>query len=723
MKKFKNITIGGIESKVFNLVLVTILLILAVLTIATILQSNRLTAQVEETSEKQRAAVTTEVGSVMDTVVRSSMDQLMQKEAEITDSLFSDVRNQVILLGQYAATVLSSPEAFPAHSWVQPDPSLDGQTEAVVIPAEGVDLGDEAVRCRLDLAANLSDMMVDLCSVYGMDHLYIGFPEGTFLSVSDKASGWLDGDGQPISYDPTTRDWYQQAVEAGELVFTELEADGKESDQLTIECAMPVYNADGELLGVVGADLYLTSMQKAVQESDQNGGFLAVINKDGHVICSPRTEGEFKVETGAAEEDLRISGNNALAALVTEALEKKTDVQLVELEDGVWYMMGIPMKTVGWTMIAAFSEATALMPAEELSARYESIRDEGTEVYRSSIRHAQWILLGVLLVLSALLIVNAVVIGKRIVKPLNTITRRIASISEENPEFRMEDAYRTGDEVEALSESFAALSHRTVEYVQEVKRVTAEKERINSELTMAKEIQGSQLPRIFPPYPNNPHFDLYASMTPAREVGGDFYDFFLVDDDHLAMVMADVSGKGVPAALFMMIAKTLIKNRLQSGEGLANVLANVNNQLMEGNAAGMFVTAWVGVLTISTGEGVAVNAGHEHPIIRRAGGKFEMVKYRHSLSMAVLEDACFRDHRFELCPGDTLFVYTDGVMEATSKTDELMGEERVLDALNENPDADPQTLLHNVKAAIDRFVDGAEQFDDITMLALRYNGN
>ena len=722
MKKYRNITIGGIENKVFNLVLVTILLIMAVLTVATILQSNQLTAQVEETSEKQRAAVTTEVNSVMDAVIRQTMDQLMVKEAETTDALFDGVRKQVTILGMYAQTVLSSPENFPAHPWSLPDPANDGRSSAMVICAGDVSLEDEKVRSRLDLAANLSDMMIDLRDTFGIDSIYIGFPERTFLSVSDSPSSWY-ADGKLKDYDPTVRPWYRRAVEAGELIFTDL-GDNYNIDNETIECAMPVYSPEGELLAVVGADLFLTSMQETVRESDKDGGFLAVVNQDGHVICSPRTEGLLKAR-GRDDDgliDLRQTENGALSALAAEALHQKTDVRLVDLEDGTWYMVGVPLKTVGWTMIAAYSRDRVLEPAAQLTARYEAIREEGVETYRGRIRSAQRITLGVLLVLAALLIVNAIVIGKRIVKPLNTMTRRIASLSEESPEFRMEDAFRTGDEVESLAESFATLSHRTVQYVEQVRKVTAEKERINSELTMAKEIQGSQLPRIFPPYPNNPHFDLYASMIPAREVGGDFYDFFLVDDDHLAMVMADVSGKGVPAALFMMIAKTLIKNRLQSGEDLEAVLANVNNQLMEGNAAGMFVTAWVGVLTISTGEGVAVNAGHEHPILRRAGGRFELIRYRHSLSMAVLEDARFHAHSFELHPGDTLFVYTDGVMEATNRADELMGEQRMLDALNRNPDADPKTMLNHMKQAIDTFVDGAEQFDDITMMCLKYNG-
>jgi len=211
-------------------------------------------------------------------------------------------------------------------------------------------------------------------------------------------------------------------------------------------------------------------------------------------------------------------------------------------------------------------------------------------------------------------------------------------------------------------------------------------------------------------------------MTPAKEVGGDFYDFFLIDDDHLGMVMADVSGKGVPAALFMVIAKTLIKNRAQMGGSPSEILQFVNDQLCEGNDAELFVTVWFAILEISTGKGMAANAGHEHPAIRRAGGQFELSIYRHSPAVATMPGMRFREHEFELHSGDNLFVYTDGVAEATDANNELFGTDRMLEALNENPNASPEDLVKNVQKYIDNFVGSAPQFDDITMLSLNYWG-
>ena len=211
-------------------------------------------------------------------------------------------------------------------------------------------------------------------------------------------------------------------------------------------------------------------------------------------------------------------------------------------------------------------------------------------------------------------------------------------------------------------------------------------------------------------------------MTPAKEVGGDFYDFFMIDEDHMGFVMADVSGKGVPAALLMMVSRVLIKSGLQNGKSPAETLASVNNQLCESNEAEFFVTVWIAVLEISTGKGIAANAGHEHPVLRRAGGTYELQIYRHSLPVGVMRDVPFRQHAFQMNPGDSFFVYTDGVPEATNGAAELFGTERMLDALNREADAQPERILANVTQEINRFVDGAEQFDDITMLCFRYYG-
>ncbi|MEG1431254.1 MAG: PP2C family protein-serine/threonine phosphatase, partial [Oscillospiraceae bacterium] len=203
-----------------------------------------------------------------------------------------------------------------------------------------------------------------------------------------------------------------------------------------------------------------------------------------------------------------------------------------------------------------------------------------------------------------------------------------------------------------------------------------------------------------------------------KEVGGDFYDFFLLDDDRLALVMADVSGKGVPAALFMVIAKTLLKNVAQTGLSPKQVLEKVNNQLCVGNDAEMFVTVWLGVMEISTGKLVAANAGHEFPVIKRADGDYQLIRDKHGFVLSGMEGSRYTEYELQLDPGDKLFLYTDGVPEATDANNELFGNDRMLESLNRHKDENCESLLHNVKLDVENFVGSAPQFDDITMLSL-----
>lgn len=281
---------------------------------------------------------------------------------------------------------------------------------------------------------------------------------------------------------------------------------------------------------------------------------------------------------------------------------------------------------------------------------------------------------------------------------------------------------RTGDEIQALSTSFKQMMIDITGYVENLEIMTREKERIGAELHVATQIQADMLPRIFPPFPERREFDIYASMNPAKEVGGDFYDFFLVDNRHFAVVIADVSGKGVPAALFMVIAKTLIKSHAQFGNEPADIFTITNNQLCEGNEAGLFVTAWMGILDLHTGDLSCVNAGHNPPLIRRRDGAFEYIKMKPGFVLAGLEDMQYTQTQLHLDTGDTLFLYTDGVTEAENPAKEQYGDARLRDELNRLGSRDPKTLIQGIRQSVAVFADGAEQFDDITMTALTYHG-
>ena len=259
-------------------------------------------------------------------------------------------------------------------------------------------------------------------------------------------------------------------------------------------------------------------------------------------------------------------------------------------------------------------------------------------------------------------------------------------------------------------------------YIQKLVDISSQKERMETELNIATEIQAGILPKDFPLYPERKEFDVYASMDPAREVGGDFYDIFLIDDDHLALVVGDVSDKGVPAALFMMITKALIKTGTPGEVSPADILEKVNNQLADADINEMFVTVWLGILTISTGEMVTANAGHEDPFIRSRDGEFALKKSPHGLVLGSMKNMKYNNEKIILAPGDLLFMYTDGLAEATNSDGERWGLDSVTKALNDHKTSSPAELLQEIKTDADAYVGDAKQFDDLTMLAIEYKG-
>ena len=312
-----------------------------------------------------------------------------------------------------------------------------------------------------------------------------------------------------------------------------------------------------------------------------------------------------------------------------------------------------------------------------------------------------------------------------VIRPLKAVQTTMRVYQEDKDSSKVVEKLsqlRSRNEIGVLADDTVDLVRAVDAYVNEIESLTREKERIQTELDIAKQVQLSQLPDGTMPDEDNFDFDIYASMKPAKLVGGDFYDFFRVDDDHIALVIADVSDKGIPAALFMMVSKALIASSIKMGESPASALSHINRQLSERNEADMFVTVWLAVIELSTGKCMVSNAGHEHPVVLRKGQDgWEYVKYQHSPGVAMWEFAEFDQHEFMLNPGDSIFVYTDGVLEAINSEGEQYGYDRLIVVLNRGTDSDAKTLVESVDADISGFVGDAEQFDDITMLEFNLN--
>ncbi len=327
------------------------------------------------------------------------------------------------------------------------------------------------------------------------------------------------------------------------------------------------------------------------------------------------------------------------------------------------------------------------------------------------------------LVLTALFIaLYALFLYLGIIRPILFVTYETSHLAEHHGELTgLLEKIHGHNEISILAKSVKKMSKDLNQFIEDLTVATAEKERLGAELNVAKQIQAEMLPRVFPPYDNHKELELFASMEPAKEVGGDFYDFYMIDDDHFAVVVGDVSGKGVPAALFMVITKTLLKDTAAHEFNPAKIFEHVNTILCEGNESGLFVTCWMGILTLSTGELKFANAGHNAPLIMQ-NGEIKYLTTKPNLMLAGMDGIPYTTHSTTLAKGDRLFIYTDGVTEATNAENELYGENRLLEVMKSAGNKTPREVLEFVRSDIDAFVKTAPQFDDITMLELLFQG-
>ena len=376
-------------------------------------------------------------------------------------------------------------------------------------------------------------------------------------------------------------------------------------------------------------------------------------------------------------------------------------------------------------VIETDAHITAMIPIRDSEGKTQAIlcvqrQIEAVAAIRSLF--LQIILITLVVFAVIVIILLSLHIRRILLKPLQKITKEASRFATEETGLgeKLRDSIKNEDEIGILAESIDQMEERIAMYVEDLTRVAAEKERIRTELSLATRIQANMLPNTFPAFPERTDFDVYASMNPAKDVGGDFYDFFLIDEDHLCAFIADVSGKGVPAALFMMSSKIILSNNVKKGQSPAKILENTNNAICANNREEMFVTVWIGILELSTGKLVTANAGHEYPALKKPGGCFELVKEKHGVVIGGIENIRYKESEFLLEPGSILFLYTDGVSEATNAANQLFGSERLLDVLNSNSDAELPEILNQVAKGIDAFVDGAEQFDDITLMCIEY---
>ena len=444
------------------------------------------------------------------------------------------------------------------------------------------------------------------------------------------------------------------------------------------------------------------NLEDTIALFDINYAYIGVFSEDRLIIIADPSEPLFSIGTPAQEQD---------------DFKQYYDDKFVP--STIYYM-----KEYGW-LCSSYIVLDEINEGQKLG--FVGVDIEMDDIVRSQQKFLVNSAVYVILFTTAATLVSIYLMNLTTVKPLQQLAQATKGFADDDDELTRNDVIqlpiRSNDEIGDLYEQIRAMQTRIIDYTGHITQITAERERAGTELRMAENIQRSQLPDTFPAFPNRTEFDLYASMTPTREVGGDFYDFFLLDDNHLALVIADVSDKGVPAALFMMSSKMLINYRAHQGGTPAEILTEVNAQICKNNRSKMFVTVWMGILDLTTGVMKCTNAGHEYPVLRGSDGVFRIFRDKHKLVIGGLPHTKYEDYELKLEPGDAIFVYTDGVPEANNAAGEQYGMERMEKALNRSPLESPERILEQVRADVDSFADGTKQFDDLTMLCLEYKGN
>ncbi len=724
----------SLRVKIFRMNIVLIAVALLLFTAVGIYQVRRYSRLMEETSRNQNTVIVETLSDSMRDMATESFQKYVVSEAKIIDGEFWTMRHDLEILARQVQMVLEEPAGYSPAEVRLPSEAEADELSMQLLYSDTADKNDAALNDQILRIGSLRNMMLEM--VDGSATLFdcmVSLPGGASIIVDRYPQDKIGPDGEVQFYNADRRPWYVGAVVHGKTYFTPVNLDNY-LESYEVMVGVPVY-LDGKLAAVCGGSILLDSMEGIISDA-KLGEYTdtCLINENGTMIYSSRTEGELGM-SGFELKSL-LEGNNAdLVTLLDKALKGDIGFSLLEVDGKQTYIAYAPIETLGWTQLLSISQddlnATAYLLAEQTDRVMEaSIAEMHGNEGRTII--TTLFIAAVLLLLAGLL---SLIFSNRLVNPIKKMTLRVSEMQGDDMSFQVEDVLMTGDEIEVLARAFANMSEKMKGYVNEIVEITSEKQRLDTELSVAADIQLDMLPTRFPAFPDRSEFDLYAVMDPAKEVGGDFYDFFLIDDDHLALVMADVSGKGVPASLFMVISKTLIKNVTLSGlySSPADILQDVNGRLCEGNEENMFVTAWLGILTISTGELISASAGHEYPVFYRNGRGFELERDLHGMAMGGLEGMMYRDTHWRLAPGDMLFLYTDGVPEANNSSQELFGTERMLNALEKSRQTvhqasgaektDLQLFFSVMRGHIDDFVGDTPQFDDLTMMCVEYHGS
>lgn len=657
-----------------------------------------------------------------------TLGELAKAEAWYIDRELSLMQHDVQILSGALTWMQRHPENYLPGSVLDPYKGKVPPAEPYIIYSPELrKRGTETVQKEVALAANIRETLVPMEKNYGdtvYSAAYFGskygflicssiFPGDEYSPISDDAN---------FDYDPRIRPWYVNAVEANKAVFSlpYITILTKEhSDVEVISCSAPYYDAEG-IAGVASLDMATVKLRHFIQDTTiGQKGISFVMNNQGKIVFSTMKEGVL-AETDKPQ-DLRNVEEPKLSQAAGRMAKGEKDMMPVEVYGENYMMAFAPISTVGWSFGVLVLQDDSSSSLQESQNYFMGQMDN----FKDNLRSEYLFLLKVALLAMLLMIVIMFFMSERLsdrfVKPIKQMADGVREIASGNLDKKLD--IKTGDEIEHLAVCFNVMTDELKVYIDNLSRVTAEKEKAAAELSVAKNIQLGALPQDF--LTSRQEFQIYASMDAAKGVGGDFYDFYLSDANHLVITIADVSDKGIPAALFMMRAKTALKNLVLMAkvpDDFAAVMTLANQELCRENEEMMFVTVFLAQLDLVTGELIYVNGGHNPPLVQE-NGKFRYLchKKKHAM-LGVNEDEVYESNRLVLQQGEMIFLYTDGVTEAMNEAKEMYSEERLQETLNMQVGKDVREILTAVRKDVGDYAGEAEQSDDITMLGLIYLG-
>jgi phosphoserine phosphatase RsbU/P len=638
----------------------------------------------------------------------SSLLRLATDQADISNVVFEQVASEMDTLAGYADTIRQRPITPATRTlYSQSEQPPDSVHASVYFLAPGVTRA--SVNDELSALSATDDLILPLrASDPRLNQTYIGTGTGILWK-----SPWTNT--IPASYDPRTRDWYARAQQHDRVSWSDAYIDAW-GNGLMVTCSRPVGTDNRGYTWIVATDVTLETINNQIintQVSDR--GYAVLLDSRGNVISRPGiSQGDKKWDESFSTENLVKSDNAALSAVAKEMVAGKSGTARVFLGGEEKYIAYAPLKSVNWNLAIVMPVDDVIAPAKRTRAQIVSATGETGIHLNQQMDAAKTLFTALFVILFIIVTILSVLFARIITRPVEELRRGSEAIGKGDLEHRV--LISTGDEFEDLANSFNRMASDLQVHIDELQRTTAEKERFSKELEIAKGIQESFLPDSAPEIPG---IELVAKNIPALEVGGDFYDFIPIAKDRWGLVIADVSGKGVPAALFMALSRTLIRASTMTNADPAGSISHANKMICEDSKTSMFVTLFYAILDSREMTLNYVNAGHNPPLLLQGASSDVRLLKAKGIALGVMDDAELQSVKVDLKPGDVLVLYTDGVTEAINDKEEEFGEERLLAIITKNRDRPAQEIMDTILAAITDYAGDRPQYDDITLMVMR----